>query len=60
MLFFSSLILSPPNVSAVSGAPTHGHSDYPSEAVQKFHDKPIPTHEQRGASKKPIIQQPKK
>ncbi|KAK7591238.1 hypothetical protein V9T40_002851 [Parthenolecanium corni] len=51
---------SPPNTSIVSGAPVHGHSDYPAEAVQKFHDKPLPTHDQRGHCVRTNIQQPKK
>nr|ABM55613.1 death-associated protein-like protein [Maconellicoccus hirsutus] len=51
---------SPPKSNSVSGAPVHGHSDFPAEAVQRFHEKPLPTHEVRCASIKPNIQQPRK
>lgn len=50
-----------PKSASVSGAPVHGHSDYTAEAVQKFHEKPLPTHSARGSSCiKPNIQQPRK
>lgn len=51
---------SPPKTSAVSGAPIHGHADFTSEAVQKCHEKPLPTHDVRGNCVKPVIQQPRK
>ncbi|XKL63354.1 hypothetical protein PGB90_005718 [Kerria lacca] len=54
------LSTSPPKTNSVSGAPVHGHGDFPTEAVQKFHEKPLPTHEQRCSGIKPKIQQPKK
>lgn len=54
------LSASPPKTTVVSGAPVHGHADYPAEAVLKFHEKPLPTHESRCSTVKPFIQQPKK
>jgi len=53
---------SPPKsaVTAVSGALQKGNEDFPKEAVESFHVKPIPTHD-KGASTKPmIIHQPRK
>eukprot|EP00088_Acartia_fossae_P027602 TRINITY_DN28346_c0_g1_i1.p3 TRINITY_DN28346_c0_g1~~TRINITY_DN28346_c0_g1_i1.p3 ORF type:complete len:107 (-),score=52.00 TRINITY_DN28346_c0_g1_i1:243-563(-) len=44
----------------VSGAKTGEGDAFPKEAVQSFHEKPVPTH-QMGASNKPkVIQQPRK
>lgn len=54
------IYFSPPKTTVVSGAPVHGHADYPAEAVLKFHEKPLPTHESRCSTVKPFIQQPKK
>jgi len=53
---------SPPKsvTSVVSGAPKKGDSDFPKEAVQAFHDKPIPTHDKGAATKPMIIHQPRK
>lgn len=46
----------------VSGVQTKGNADFPPEAVQHYHDKPVPTHDARPAhSSRPIvIQQPRK
>lgn len=54
---------SPPKAVAtnISGAIARGNADFPVEAIQKFHDKPLPTHDHRAASNRPtIIQQPRK
>ncbi|KAJ8869992.1 hypothetical protein PR048_029003 [Dryococelus australis] len=53
---------SPPKSTTISGAPVRGHADFPAEAVQSFHEKPVPTHEPRpGGNTKPnIIHQPRK
>ncbi|KAK9497621.1 hypothetical protein O3M35_004313 [Rhynocoris fuscipes] len=45
----------------ISGAPVRGNQDFPAEAVQSFHSKPVPSrelphHDQR----QNIIQQPRK
>jgi len=49
---------SPPKQTVV---PVHAHNDYPTQAVQKTHDKPMPTHEVRQhTSMKPTIHQPRK
>jgi hypothetical protein len=54
------LFSSPPKTMSVSGAPVKGNADFPTEAVQSFHDKPQPTHDSRHASKPNIIHQPRK
>ncbi|XP_047119577.1 death-associated protein 1 [Schistocerca piceifrons] len=53
---------SPPKSLTISGAPVRGHADFPTEAVQSFHEKPVPTHDPRHTpSNKPnIIHQPRK
>lgn len=54
---------SPPKQSEVtiSGAPNRGNADFPVEAVQAFHEKPLPTHDIRNNVKPQIpIQQPRK
>lgn len=53
---------SPPKTIMISGFPAKGNADFPPEAVQHFHEKPIPTHDARPAhSSRPIIiQQPRK
>ncbi|KAJ8672510.1 hypothetical protein QAD02_003769 [Eretmocerus hayati] len=53
---------SPPKSIIVSGAQTKGNADFPPEAVQHFHDKPMPTHDARPAhNSRPItINQPRK
>ncbi|KAJ9587892.1 hypothetical protein L9F63_018673 [Diploptera punctata] len=51
---------SPPKSLTISGAPVRGHADFPTEAVQSFHEKPIPTHDPRPVSKPTIIHQPRK
>lgn len=57
-LFFSMLACSPPKQSVV---PVHAHNDYPTQAVQKTHEKPMPTHEMRQHTcTKPTIHQPRK
>ena len=49
---------SPPKQSVV---PVHAHNDYPTQAVQKTHDKPMPSHEMRQHTcTKPTIHQPRK
>ncbi|CAH1736039.1 unnamed protein product [Aphis gossypii] len=49
---------SPPKQSVV---PVHAHNDYPTQAVQKTHEKPMPTHEMRQHTcTKPTIHQPRK
>jgi len=49
---------SPPKQVAV---PVHAHNDYPTGAVQKTHDKPVPSHDIRQYScPKPTIHQPRK
>lgn len=55
-------VYSPPKAVTNSGAPVRGHADFPTEAVQSFHEKPLPTHDSRPAhSNKPgHIQQPRK
>ena len=40
----------------ISGVPAKGNADFPPEAVQVFHEKPIPTHNARPThSSRPII-----
>ncbi|XP_033225535.1 death-associated protein 1 [Belonocnema kinseyi] len=54
---------SPPKTLLISGAPTKGNADFPPEAVQKFHEKPIPTHDaprHTNHSRSVVIQQPRK
>jgi hypothetical protein len=49
---------SPPKQTVV---PVHAHNDYPTEAVQKTHDKPMPSHDMRQHfCPKPSIHQPRK
>ncbi|NP_001155717.1 death-associated protein isoform X1 [Acyrthosiphon pisum] len=49
---------SPPKQTVV---PVHAHNDYPTQAVQKTHDKPTPSHEMRQHTcTKPTIHQPRK
>lgn len=53
---------SPPKTLMISGVPAKGNADFPPEAVQVFHEKPIPTHNARPTycSRPIIIQQPRK
>ncbi|KAE8747211.1 hypothetical protein FOCC_FOCC006078 [Frankliniella occidentalis] len=52
---------SPPKTTLVSGAPVRGNADFPTEAVQHFHNKPQPTHDARPTHDKANhIQQPRK
>ncbi|PSN36392.1 Death-associated protein 1 [Blattella germanica] len=51
---------SPPKSLTISGAPVRGHADFPTEAVQSFHEKPVPTHDPRPMTKPTIIHQPRK
>uniref|UniRef100_A0A1B6E0M6 Death-associated protein 1 n=1 Tax=Clastoptera arizonana TaxID=38151 RepID=A0A1B6E0M6_9HEMI len=51
---------SPPKTVTISGAPVRGNADFPVEAVQSYHDKPVPTHDRNVNSKPVIIQQPRK
>jgi len=53
---------SPPKQSSlkISGATQKGDADFPVEAVQSFHEKPLPTHDKGGATKPVIIHQPRK
>ncbi|XP_054706315.1 death-associated protein 1-like [Uloborus diversus] len=53
---------SPPKQQLViSGVPARGDADFPTEAVQAFHNKPIPSHDYRSSGGKPnIIHQPRK
>lgn len=48
---------SPPKQSVV---PVHARNDYPTQAVQKTHDKLMPSHEMKHTSTKPTIHQPRK
>ncbi|XP_061170218.1 death-associated protein 1-like [Saccostrea echinata] len=43
----------------LSGAVTKGDKDFPPEAVKSYHQKPLPTHENRPVQKPHIIQQPR-
>jgi len=45
---------------SVSGAPKKGDADFPKEAVQSFHEKPLPTHDKGAPSKPVVIHQPRK
>jgi len=52
---------SPPKVSdLMSGATSKGHADFPVAAVQSFHEKPIPTVDNRNSHKPTVLHQPKK
>lgn len=52
---------SPPKTMIISGVPTKGHADFPPEAVQHYHDKPVPSHDARQSFSRPVvIQQPRK
>ncbi|XP_075228037.1 death-associated protein 1 [Lycorma delicatula] len=53
---------SPPKNLTISGAPPRGNADFPAEAVQSFHDKPLPAHDPRPAhgNRPNIIHQPRK
>jgi len=53
---------SPPKSNALtSGAPNKGNADFPADAVQAFHSKPIPTHDMSASNvPKNIIHQPRK
>ncbi|KAG8337095.1 hypothetical protein J6590_031072 [Homalodisca vitripennis] len=55
-------LTTPPKAVTISGAPVRGHADFPVEAVQSFHEKPLPTHDSRPAhsSKPQQIHQPRK
>uniref|UniRef100_T1J5L1 Death-associated protein 1 n=1 Tax=Strigamia maritima TaxID=126957 RepID=T1J5L1_STRMM len=45
----------------ISGAPARGDADFPTQAVQATHVKPLAAHEFRASSQKPsVIQQPRK
>ncbi|XP_050525008.1 death-associated protein 1 [Daktulosphaira vitifoliae] len=49
---------SPPKQNVV---PVHNHNDYPTQAVQKTHNKPLPSHDPRQHhAPKPTIHQPSK
>ncbi|XP_043474582.1 death-associated protein 1 [Leptopilina heterotoma] len=53
----------PPKQLLISGVLAKGNADFPPEAVQKFHEKPMPTHEPPRHfhnSRPVIIQQPRK
>lgn len=54
------IISSPPKSLTISGAPVRGHADFPTEAVQSFHEKPVPTHDSRHVTKPTVIHQPRK
>lgn len=56
------IFYSPPKQATVqvSGAPQKGNADFPVEAVQSFHDKPLPTHDKGAPSKPVVIHQPRK
>lgn len=59
----SKVSTSPPKTLLISGFPAKGNADFPPEALQKFHDKPMPTHEpprHTNNSRPVIIQQPRK
>ncbi|XP_048776231.1 death-associated protein 1-like [Ostrea edulis] len=43
----------------LSGAVTKGDKDFPVEAVKSYHDKPLPTHDNRPPTKHHSIQQPR-
>uniref|UniRef100_A0A0A9XKP2 Death-associated protein 1 n=2 Tax=Lygus hesperus TaxID=30085 RepID=A0A0A9XKP2_LYGHE len=45
---------------SVSGAPIRGNLDFPAEAVQSFHQKPVPSHEPSHTARPANIQQPRK
>nr|BAN21109.1 unkown protein [Riptortus pedestris] len=51
---------SPEKALTISGAPVRGNSDFPAEAVQSFHNKPMPSHEPNSSPRPHIIQQPRK
>jgi len=53
---------SPPKQSSltISGAPNRGNADFPVEAVQSFHEKPLPTHHSGAPTKPVVIHQPRK
>ncbi|CAG0914075.1 unnamed protein product [Notodromas monacha] len=55
---------SPPKPSplVISGAVVKGDADFPPEAIQKFHNKPEPSHDDRrnSGAYKSIIHQPRK
>ncbi|CAH1393036.1 unnamed protein product [Nezara viridula] len=51
---------SPEKAVTISGAPIRGNSDFPAEAVQSYHNKPMPSHEQNASPRPHIIQQPRK
>ncbi|KAI5696936.1 hypothetical protein M8J75_002574 [Diaphorina citri] len=51
---------SPPKTTAIAGAPIRGNADYPPEAVQSFHEKPVPSVEKSHHNKPNMIQQPRK
>ncbi|XP_052079422.1 death-associated protein 1-like [Mytilus californianus] len=44
----------------ISGALSKGDKDFPPEAVKAYHDKPLPTHDNRPNQKPQIIHQPNK
>ncbi|KAF8793912.1 death-associated protein 1-like [Argiope bruennichi] len=44
----------------ISGVPARGDADFPTEAVQAFHNKPLPSHDYRQVTKPNIIHQPRK
>jgi hypothetical protein len=54
------IVSSPPKSLTISGAPVRGHADFPAEAVQSFHEKPVPTHDSRHVTKPTVIHQPRK
>ncbi|PNF33637.1 hypothetical protein B7P43_G12930, partial [Cryptotermes secundus] len=54
------IVSSPPKSLTISGAPVRGNADFPAEAVQSFHEKPVPTHDSRHATKPTVIHQPRK
>lgn len=60
--FFFQFFFSPPKTLMISGVPAKGNADFPPEAVQVFHEKPVPTHDARPAhcTRPIIIHQPRK
>ncbi|XP_022189211.1 death-associated protein 1 [Nilaparvata lugens] len=50
----------PPKTVSISGAPVRGNADFPPEAVQSFHEKPVDNKPIHCATKPHNIQQPRK
>uniref|UniRef100_R4FPD7 Putative death-associated protein 1 dap-1 n=1 Tax=Rhodnius prolixus TaxID=13249 RepID=R4FPD7_RHOPR len=52
---------SPDKTMTISGAPVRGNQDFPTEAVQSFHCKPVPSHEAPHHNpRQNLIHQPRK